>query len=130
MIETIEDLEIDVQEFMEQKLCIDFEKLREHPVELERMKYLRLRHLMEELGEFAVAQTTGDEAEIADALGDLLYILVGTFLTYDMPISPIMEEIHRSNMTKDVLGSNHKGGKGENFEPPRLEEVLSHVRRR
>ncbi len=130
MIDTIEDLETSVETFMESKLNIKFEILRYHTKEWERMKYLRLRHLIEELGEFAVAQSTGDEAEIADALGDLLYILVGTFLTYDMPISPIMEEIHRSNMTKDALGDNHKGGKGSNFEPPRLAEVLADVRRR
>ncbi len=128
----IEELEEMVETFMESKLFMDFELLRQgrNAQALDKVKYLRLRHLMEELGEFAEAQATGDEAEIADALGDLLYILVGTFLVYDIPITPVIKEIHRSNMTKDSLGPNHKGGKGKNFEPPRLAEVLRNVQRR
>jgi len=118
---TLDELEASVREFMETKLDLD--------ITSEDLKYKRLRHLVEELGEFAEAQASGDEVEIADALGDLLYILVGTFLVYDLPMTAIIKEIHRSNMTKDKLNSSHKGGKGTSFQQPRLAEVIDNVRR-
>lgn len=40
--------------------------------------------------------------DIADSLGDQLYILIGTFVAHGMgdKVSDIFNEIHRSNMTK------------------------------
>ena len=44
----------------------------------------------------------GDLVEVADALGDMLYILCGTILKHGMQdkIAEVFEEIQRSNMSK------------------------------
>ena len=43
-----------------------------------------------------------DVVEVADALGDQLYILIGTILSHGMQevIVDVFNEIHRSNMSK------------------------------
>jgi predicted HAD superfamily Cof-like phosphohydrolase len=58
---------------------------------------LRVNLIREELIEFSCASTRG---EIADALGDLLYVVVGSAVTYGIDLEPVFDEIHRSNMTK------------------------------
>ncbi len=64
----------------------------------------RLRHrLMEEENEeYLEAAQRGDMVEIADALGDQLYILCGTILKHGLQdkITEVFEEIQRSNMSK------------------------------
>lgn len=67
-------------------------------------KLLKLRFdlMKEENDEYLKAAMDGDLVEIADALGDMLYILNGTILTHGLQakISPVFEEIQRSNMSK------------------------------
>lgn len=41
-----------------------------------------------------------DLVEIADALGDLLYVIYGTAVSCGIDLEPITDEIHRSNMSK------------------------------
>jgi predicted HAD superfamily Cof-like phosphohydrolase len=63
-----------------------------------------LRHnlMKEENEEYLEACKKGDLTEIADALGDQLYILFGTILKHGLQhkIEVIFDEIHRSNMSK------------------------------
>lgn len=63
-----------------------------------------LRHLLmkEENEEYLEACRRGDLTEIADALGDKMYILFGTILKHGLQykIEEIFDEIHRSNMSK------------------------------
>lgn len=61
--------------------------------------------------------------DIADALGDLEYVVNGTAVTFGFPLEAIVEEIHRSNMTK---GDNYQGKpqKGREFTPPNIYKVL------
>lgn len=67
----------------------------------EDIRNLRRGLLREEYeDEYIVAEEKDDLVEIADALGDMLYIIYGTCLTYGIPINKIFEEIHRSNMDK------------------------------
>jgi predicted HAD superfamily Cof-like phosphohydrolase len=98
------------------------------------VKLERLRMLTEELSELAAAMHEDAPAfEVADALGDLFYVLVGTFIAYGIPLDPVFDEIHRSNMTKDVASNastNVKPHKGAAFEPPRLQEILASWRSR
>ncbi|TND09391.1 MAG: hypothetical protein FD123_1353 [Bacteroidetes bacterium] len=63
---------------------------------------LRYNLLKEELDEYAEACKRGDIVEIADALGDQLYILFGTILRHGLQhkIEEVFDEIHRSNMSK------------------------------
>ena len=63
---------------------------------------LRYRLMREENEEYLEAAKEGDLVEIADALGDQLYILCGTILKHGLQhkISEVFEEIQRSNMSK------------------------------
>ncbi|MFN5183473.1 MAG: hypothetical protein ACK5D5_10690 [Bacteroidota bacterium] len=63
---------------------------------------LRFSLLKEENEEYLEACRKGDLVEIADALGDQLYILFGTILKHGLQnkIEEVFDEIHRSNMSK------------------------------
>lgn len=63
---------------------------------------LRFNLLKEENEEYLEAAKRGDMVEIADALGDQLYILCGTILKHGLQhkIEEVFDEIHRSNMSK------------------------------
>lgn len=63
---------------------------------------LRYNLLKEENEEYLEACQRGDIVEIADALGDQLYILFGTILKHGLQhkIEEVYDEIHRSNMSK------------------------------
>ncbi len=63
---------------------------------------LRFNLMREENEEYLEAAQKGDLVEIADALGDQLYILCGTILKHGLQhkIAEVFEEIQRSNMSK------------------------------
>ena len=63
---------------------------------------LRYNLMREENEEYLEAAKNGDMIEVADALGDQLYILCGTILKHGMQdkIVEVFEEIQRSNMSK------------------------------
>lgn len=68
----------------------------------ERDYILRYNLIKEENEEYLEACKNGDLVEIADALGDQLYILFGTILKHGLQhkIEEVYDEIHRSNMSK------------------------------
>ncbi|NBU91003.1 MAG: hypothetical protein EBS12_06120 [Flavobacteriia bacterium] len=78
--------------------------------QLERSKKdieLRYNLMNEENSEYLEAAKNGDIVEVADALGDQLYILCGTILKHGLQhkIVEVFTEIQRSNMSKlDVNG--------------------------
>lgn len=63
---------------------------------------LRYKLMREENEEYLEAAQNGDLIEIADALGDMLYILCGTILKHGLQdkIEDVFNEIQRSNMSK------------------------------
>ena len=63
---------------------------------------LRFNLMQEENEEYLEAAKNKDLIEVADALGDQLYILCGTILKHGMQhkIVEVFEEIQRSNMSK------------------------------
>jgi predicted HAD superfamily Cof-like phosphohydrolase len=63
---------------------------------------LRHRLMQEENDEYLEAAKNGDLVEVADALGDQLYILCGTILKHGLQhkIEEIFKEIQSSNMSK------------------------------
>jgi len=89
---------------------------------------LRVNLIEEELAELRNAGETHDLVEIADALGDLLYVVYGTAVTYGIDLEPVFSEIHRSNMSKGASGvaarRDGKVLKGPDYSPPRVAEVL------
>lgn len=63
---------------------------------------LRYNLMKEENEEYLEAAKNGDIVEIADALGDMLYIFCGTINAHGLQvkIADVFEEIQRSNMSK------------------------------
>ncbi len=93
---------------------------------------LRHRLMQEENNEYLEAAKNEDLAEIADALGDQLYILCGTILKHGMQdvITEVFEEIQRSNMSKldtdgnPIYRADGKVLKGENYFKPDIQSIL------
>lgn len=70
------------------------------------IRELRKSLLQEEFDEYIKAEEENDLVEIADALGDMMYIIYGTAISYGIPLDDIFNEIHSSNMSK--LGEDGK----------------------
>lgn len=91
---------------------------------------LRISLILEEAREFSEAATRGDLVEMADALGDLAYVIAGAALEFGIPLDRVLEEIHRSNMSKlgadgkPIYREDGKVMKGPNYTPPDIEGVL------
>lgn len=68
----------------------------------EYLRKLRYNLMKEENEEYKEAAKEGDLVEIADALGDMLYILCGTIIIHGLQdkIVDVYREIQRSNMSK------------------------------
>lgn len=60
----------------------------------------RVELLLEEVREYLDADTAGDVVEIADALADIIYIVVGTAVAHRIPLDRVWREVQRSNMAK------------------------------
>jgi len=81
------------------------------PTNIDRSAFARrVRLISEELSEYCKAVSADDIVEIADALGDLLYVTFGACIEHGLPMQSIFKEIHKSNMTK-VGGHKDDSGK-------------------
>lgn len=92
-------------------------------------KVLRLRLMLEELGELACAMHENDVIEVADGITDLLYVVVGTAVEYGLGpvLNEMFDEVHRANMSKDyaAVADGRKGGiKGVNYRPPMFTDII------
>lgn len=93
---------------------------------------LRYKLMREENEEYLEAAQNGDLVEIADALGDMLYILCGTILKHGMQdkIGEVFEEIQRSNMSKldgngkPIYREDGKVLKSELYFKPNIKGIL------
>lgn len=84
---------------------------------------LRASLLIEELAEFLEGVATGDTLAAADGLADLAYVVEGASEVYNLPLGPLFDEVHRSNMTKAVSTTRVKD-KGPDYQPPLIHRVL------
>ncbi len=97
----------------------------------EQKNLLRFNLMKEENEEYLEAVQNNDLIEIADALGDMLYILCGTILEHglQLKIEEVFDEIQRSNMSKlgedgnPIYREDGKVLKGPNYFKPSFEEV-------
>lgn len=98
---------------------------------------LELRHhlLIEELRELVAAIDADDIVEVADALGDMVYVLYGTAVTFGIDLDAVVAAIHKSNMSKlgadgkPILRSDGKVLKGPNYHRPAIAEALGRASR-
>ncbi|MCF6279880.1 MAG: nucleoside triphosphate pyrophosphohydrolase family protein [Flavobacteriaceae bacterium] len=93
---------------------------------------LRYDLMAEENDEYFEAAQNNDLVEVADALGDMLYILCGTIIEHGMQykIEEVFNEIQRSNMSKlgadgkPIYREDGKVMKGPNYFKPKIKEIL------
>lgn len=96
---------------------------------------LRYRLMAEENDEYLEAAKNSDMVEIADALGDQLYILCGTILRHGMQdvIEDIFKEIQASNMSKlgedgnPIYREDGKVMKGPNYFKPNIKGAIENA---
>ncbi len=94
---------------------------------------LRYKLIREENEEYLEAALRGDLVEVADALGDILYILCGTLLKHGLEhkIDEVFREIQRSNMSKlgadgkPIYREDGKVMKGPNYFKPDIASILA-----
>lgn len=99
----------------------------------DREALLRYKLIREENEEYLDAALRGDLAEVADALGDILYILCGTLLKHGLGhrIDEVFREIQRSNMSKlgadgrPIYREDGKVMKGPDYFKPDIAGILA-----
>ena len=107
----------------------------ETPIAVIGEKDYMLRHklMSEENDEYLEAAQNGDLVEIADACGDMLYILCGTLLKHGLQykIEEVFKEIQSSNMSKldgngePIYREDGKVMKSELYFKPDLKTILN-----
>ena len=93
---------------------------------------LRFNLMQEENEEYLEAANKNDLTEVADALGDMLYILCGTIIEHGMQhkIEEVFDEIQASNMSKlglnaqPIYREDGKVLKSPNYFKPDIERIL------
>ena len=116
-----------------QKMVLDFHRAFGHSVAprpttaitFEDLK-LRAGLIEEEWDELHLAMMRDDLPGIADGLADLLYVVLGTALTYGIDLEPVFCEVHQTNMAKQTGDGPAIGKvqKPEGWQPPRIKEIL------
>jgi predicted HAD superfamily Cof-like phosphohydrolase len=107
----------------------------EHPTGSigDRDAILRYKLIREENEEYLDAALRGDLTEVADALGDILYILCGTLLKHGLQhkIDEVFREIQRSNMSKldadgrPIYRDDGKVMKSDRYFRPNIARILA-----
>src|SRR4051812_41994673 len=91
---------------------------------------MRLGLIDEERQELEEAIIAGDVVEVADALGDMIYVINGLAIEMGIPLDKVVAEIHRSNMSKLQLDGTPKRRedgkilKGPNYFKPFIKKIL------
>ena len=94
---------------------------------------LRYKLMREENEEYLDAANNKDLVEVADALGDMLYILCGTIIEHGMQhkIEEVFNEIQKSNMSKlgadgkPIYRQDGKVLKGPDYFKPDISSILN-----
>jgi predicted HAD superfamily Cof-like phosphohydrolase len=93
---------------------------------------LRYNLMKEENEEYLEAAQNNDLIEIADALGDMMYVLCGTIIEHGLQhkMEDVFNEIQRSNMSKlglngqPIFREDGKVIKGPNYFKPDFSKIL------
>jgi predicted HAD superfamily Cof-like phosphohydrolase len=94
---------------------------------------LRISLLEEELDEYRKAVKDDDIVAVADALTDLMYVLLGTYVSHGLQdyAEALFSEVHRSNMSKFsdageiIHRQDGKVLKPGGFFPPDIKSILN-----
>mgnify|MGYP001165090135 CR=1 FL=1 len=94
---------------------------------------LRVDLLLEEADEYNMAVADNNRVEMLDAIGDILYILIGSCHYHGFTcelIERVFDEIHHSNKSKldldgtPILREDGKVMKGPNYFKPQIKSIL------
>jgi len=93
----------------------------------------RVQFMQEELTEYVEACRRGDMADAADALVDLVYVVLGTMYLHGFPFDALWDEVQACNMRKvraadasqSKRGSSLDVVKPPGWEPPRIAQILA-----
>lgn len=93
---------------------------------------LRQNIIQEEVDELKAAWESGNLVEVADALADIHYVVMGTVLEFGLQdkYPDIFKEVHRSNMSKldengkPIYREDGKVIKSELFSEPQIGKIL------
>lgn len=94
---------------------------------------LRMRLIAEEFEELDEALLDRDMVGVADALADLVYVVIGMADVMGIDFDSVFREVHRSNMSKlgdDGLPVRREDGKvlkGPGFVEPNLSRIIGDV---
>ena len=96
---------------------------------------LRVSLIQEELNEYRTAAADHDLIAVADALSDLLYVVLGTYVSHGLQdvAEALFDEVHRSNMSKldennaVIYRADGKVLKSARWSPPDLAAILAHA---
>jgi len=81
---------------------------------------LRIKFIEEEAAELSAALRAGDLPEVADGIGDLIYVLIGLAITCGIDIRPVWGAIHQANLDKvnGRYGPPSRREDGKTSKPP------------
>lgn len=71
-----------------------------------------------------------DKKRLTKELADLLYVTIGTAVTFGLPLEEVFNEVHKSNMSKlgedgkPIYREDGKVLKGPNYKEPDLEKFF------
>ncbi|MFA5377442.1 MAG: nucleoside triphosphate pyrophosphohydrolase family protein [Dehalococcoidia bacterium] len=97
---------------------------------------VRLKHLSEELSELRRGVAIGDDAEVIDALVDLVYVALGTAHLCGFPFMKVWDAVHAANMKKiratracdSKRGSTFDVVKPKGWKKPDVAKILRRAR--
>lgn len=100
------------------------------------VKVVRQRILQEEVDELEDAAKKEDLVAVADALGDIIYVALGTVISYGLQdkFEKVFAEIHRANMSKldeqgkPIFRDDGKILKSKLYTAPKLEPIILDVK--
>lgn len=98
--------------------------------ELHALMYLRGELNDEEIQELFEAWEDENLVEYVDAVCDLVYVLVGSLVSFGVDFDRCFAEVHRSNMSKldrhgkPIVREDGKILKGANYTPPDLRSII------
>ena len=96
----------------------------------DKINYLRINLIKEELEELKLALENKDLLEVADALTDLLYVTYGAGHAFGINLDKCFEEVQNSNMSKldkngkPIYNEFGKVMKGPNYFKPNLSKFI------
>ena len=87
---------------------------------------LREKLIREELQELIDAMWAKRLPDVADACADLIYVVLGTAISYGIDLRPIWEAVQAANMGKEGGGERADGKilKPEGWQAPNIEQLL------